>query len=315
MIIGHQKQSQFLKKTLQLNRLSHAYLFSGLESLGKRTLALEFVKLINCEKDKESPCQQCRMCKMISNNNFPDLLIIKPKEQNSIQISQIRELQHFLSFRSYYGLWKAVILDEAEKMTPAAQSCLLKTLEEAKGKVLLILISSHPEMLLPTIYSRCQIIKFFPVSRIEIKNYLVGQGVSEKKAERLSNISQGKPGRAVDFLLNPEKLEKETKILKEILDVCNSGLASRFQYVKSINQNGMLIGVLEVLQRYFRYILFLKTGIADFPDFDYFPSDKLKSYSISKVKKILKFIERISFLTSSTNVNSRLALEILLMEV
>ena len=241
MIVGHQKQWQFLKKTFQLNRLSHAYLFSGLESLGKRTLALEFIKLINCENlldnsyltgqaegIRENPCQECRACKIISKNSFPDLFIIEPlttfqaqrnsldkrntqkvvrgkpkdklKEQSLIQISQIRELQHFLSLRSYYGHWKSVILDEAEKMTPEAQSCLLKTLEEAKGKVLLILISSHPEMLLPTIYSRCQTIKFFSISRIKIKDYLANQGIPEKEAEILSNISQGKPGR-VNFII------------------------------------------------------------------------------------------------------------------
>jgi len=318
MIIGHQKQRQFLEKTLQLNRLSHAYLFSGLESLGKKTLALEFIKLINCEKEgiKEKPCQQCRACRMISKNSFPDLFFAA-KEQGSIQISQIRELQHFLSFRPYYGHWKSVILDEAEKMTPEAQSCLLKTLEEVKGKALLILISSHPEMLLPTIYSRCQTIKFFPVSRIKIRDYLVNQGAPEEKAEMLSNISQGKPGKVIDFLLNPEKLKAETKTLKEILDICNSDFASRFQYVKSVSRDGFPTSVLEVLERYFRHILFLKIGIAEFPGFGYFPSpsDKLKSYPVSKIKKIVKFIETINFLISSTNINSRLALEVLLMEV
>ncbi len=329
MIIGHQKQRQFLEKTLQLNRLSHAYLFSGLESLGKKTLALEFIKLINCEKRgiKEKPCQQCKACRMISKNSFPDLFIVTSphhnigggdkKEQGLIQISQIRELQHFLSFCPYYGHWKSVILDGAEKMTPEAQSCLLKTLEEVKGKALLILISSHPEMLLPTIYSRCQTIKFFPVNRIKIRDYFVNQGVPEEKAEMLSNISQGKPGKVIDFLLNPEKLKAETKTLKEILDICSSDFASRFQYVKSVSRDGFPVSVLEVLERYFRYILFLKIGIAEFPGFGYFPSpsDKLKSYPVSKIKKIVKFIETINFLISSTNINSRLALEVLLMEI
>ncbi len=327
-IVGHQKQWRFFKKNLQLDRLSHAYLFSGLESIGKKTLALELIKLINCEAEetKEKPCQQCRACKTIQKNNFPDLLIIgsrnELKEQAPIQISQIRELQRFLSFRPYYGHWKSVILDGAENMTPEAQSCLLKTLEEVKGRALLILISSHSERLLPTIYSRCQIIKFSPVSHIEIKNYFVNQKVPEKKAEMLSNISQGKPGRAINFLLNPERLEEEIQTLKEILEVCDGNLASRFQYLKSLTSSDRdLKEVLEILQRYFRHILFLKTGVLEFLDeiiliglSQALVSKKLKSYSISKVKRIIKFIESINFYLSVTNINPKLALEILFME-
>lgn len=320
MLVGHQKQWQFLKKTLELNRLSHAYLLSGPESLGKKTLAIEFIKLINCQKDgiKKKPCGECSNCKMIQKNGFADLSIIGPKieseGENSIQISQIRELQKFLSFRPYYDEWKSVVLDEAEKMTQEAQSCLLKTLEEVKGKVLLFLISSHPELLLPTIYSRCQTIKFLPVNNSEIKKYILSQGISEKKAEMLTDISQGRPGRVIDFILNPEKLEKEIKILKEISETFNSDLASRFNYLKNVTINKEF---LEALQKLFRYNLLLKTGVKELSGLGYFPepSEKLKSSSVSKIKKIIKLIDNINFLIFSTNVNPKLALELLFLEI
>lgn len=329
MILGHQKQWEFLKKTLEIDRLSHAYLFSGLESLGKKTLALQFIKLINCQNPdaEEKPCEKCDNCKMIEKKNFPDLFIVKPEEDSdgesrdgiegtSISISQIRDIQHFLSFKPYYGRWKSVIIDQSEKMTQEAQSCLLKTLEEAKGKVLLILISSRPETLLPTISSRCQTIKFFPVSQSEIKNYLLNQEVSDKKAEFLTKISQGRPGRAINFFLTPQGLEEKMKFLEEFSKVCQSDLATRFISVKNlISKNSNLREILGILQDYFRYLLFLKIGIMQSSDLSDFPppSEKIKSYSVVKIKKIIQSIENFNFLLSSTNLNQKLALEILFM--
>lgn len=332
MIIGHHKQWAFLKKNFELNRLSHAYLFTGLESLGRMTFALEFVKLINCQNEdfNKKPCQKCDYCRMIEKRKYPDLFIVSPssfsknsetgleKEKKSIQISQIRGIQDFLSRKSYYGSFKSVIIDRAEIMTQEAQSCLLKTLEETKGQTILILVSSNSDILLPTICSRCQIIKFFPVERTEIEKHLLEQGIAVKNAEMLADICEGRPGRAINFLLNSEKLEKEKEVLNEILEICQSGLVSRFQYIKNINlNNGALIDVLEILKRYFRYLLFLKIGITKFSDFNYFPrpSERMKSYSVAKLKEIIKHIENIGFYVSLTNVNPRLALEILMLEI
>ncbi|PJE69639.1 MAG: hypothetical protein COU98_00905 [Candidatus Staskawiczbacteria bacterium CG10_big_fil_rev_8_21_14_0_10_38_10] len=330
MIIGHQKQWEFLKKCLELNRLSHAYLFSGLESLGKKNLAIEFVKMINCETNiaPKEPCQKCANCKAIEKRSFPDLFIAEPSqnanktkneeiEEGLISISHIRQAQHFLSFLSYYGKWKTVILDQAEKMTHEAQSCLLKTLEEVKGKTILILISSHPEMLLPTVYSRCQIIKFFPVSQLEIRDHLIKIGASQGKAEMLASISQGKPGKAIDFFINEKKLEEKEKFLKEFLEIRGSNYATRFQYVKNVLlPQYNLHEVLETLQNYFRYVLFLKIGLessgfVNFPK----PDQKFKSYPIPKLEKIIRTIQTFDFLTFSTNLNPKLALEVLMLEI
>ncbi len=334
-IIGHQKQWSFLKKKFQLNQLSHAYLFTGPNEIGKKKFALEFTKLINCIDEKNKPVfvkaslgrsqttgeaagkEECQNCKLIEKEKHPDVLMVRPKEDKSeIEILQIREVQQFLSLKPYYSSFKTVIINEAEKMNQEAQSCFLKTLEEPKGRTLLILISSKPEMLLPTILSRCQIVKFFLVSLTEIKNYLVEKGVPTKKIEMLTNISDGKPGRVIKFLLEPDKITKEKQVLSEVLEVCNSDLAARFQYVKNlqeVNFNEMI----DIFKRYFRELLLFKIGIDRFTEFDYFPlpSEKLKSYSLTKLKEIIKLVEIIDFRFSTTNVNPKLALEILLLEI
>ena len=155
MLIGHQKQWDFLKKKFESEKLSHAYLFVGEGQLGKKRLAKEFVKLINCLGLGQKPCGVCKNCKDIERENYPDVLMVNLKnDKQEIEISQIREALNFLSYKSYYGGYKIIVIENAEKMNQEAQGCLLKTLEEPKGKTIIILIASHHELLLPTIFSR-----------------------------------------------------------------------------------------------------------------------------------------------------------------
>jgi len=313
MIIGHQKQWNFLKEKFESHQLSHAYLFTGPDEIGKKTLALEFLKMIigDLSAGKEKDLNQ----KLIDQGKHPDFLMVLAKNGSEIQIGQIREIQQFLNLKPYYGSLKAVVIDRAEKMNKEAQGCFLKTLEEPKGQTLLILITAKPEALLPTILSRCQTIKFFIVGLEEIKNHLLKNKLPEKKAEMLAHISDGRPGRAINLLLEPEKTEKEKQAFAEIIRVSSSDLASKFQYTKSIEESDFA-ATIELFKRYFRQLLFLKLGIKNFIDFGFFPppSDKLKSYSLAKIKEIIKLAEFLDSSIATTNVNPKLALEILLME-
>ncbi len=277
MLIGHKKQWELLKKKLEQNQLSHAYLFTGAKEIGKKTFAIEFVKLLNCLSGNGKPCQKCINCQMIEKNSFPDFKIINKKSDKSeIDISQIREVQNFLSYKSYYGSFKTVMVDDAEKMNQEAQSCFLKTLEEPKGKTLLILISSKPDMLLGTIISRCQTLKFF---------------------------------RPNELPLNPERTKKEQEILKDLIPVINSNLADKFKYAKSLDLEEQEFGeILEVIQKYFRNLLLSEVGI------EKTSTQVSKKYSIQKIKDIINLTEDINNKILFTNANPKLSLEILLME-
>lgn len=289
MLIGHKKQWDFLKKKSELDQLSHAYLLTGPKEIGKKFFAVEFVKLLNC-LNPEKPCGRCANCLMIEKNAFPDLLIIKSanstssiknkKDSQEIDISQIRAAQNFLSYKSYYGSFKAVIIDDAERMNQEAQSCFLKTLEEPKGKTLLILASSKPDMLLPTIASRCQTLKL---------------------------------SRPKDLPVNPERLEKDKEILKDLLPVINSDLSAKFKYAKSLDfEKQDLREILEVLQKYLRQLLFIETGVGKIKYQQEVTT--VRNTSIKKIKNIINLIEDINSKSLFTNANPRLALEILLME-
>ena len=298
MLIGHQKQWQFLKKSAKSGKISHAYLFSGPEHLGKKKIALEFVKLIN---EWQGPAEGGRVVGGWS----PDLILIAPQQGGEIQISQIKELIQKLSLKSYSAPFKCAILDKAHLMNQEAQNCFLKTLEEPKGKTLLILITESPEMLFPTIRSRCEIIKFFPVKAAEIENYLENQGISRKESAQIIKLSMGRPGLAIDFISDPQKLENQKRIIKELIEISKSDLSFRFQYVRDLSKNPNLKEILEVWLFYFRSILLGSLT----------PKFKSPGYTPPRLKNILKKIQSTIFLISNTNINSRLALEILMLEL
>jgi len=257
MLIGHKKQWEFLKKKFELNQLSHAYLFIGVKEIGKKTFAVEFAKLIDCK--------------------FPDLMIISPDDSKDISIKKIREVQNFLAYKSYNGGFKMVIVDDAEKMNQEAQSCFLKTLEEPKGETLLILISSKPDMILPTIISRCQTIKFF---------------------------------RPKDLPLNSERLKREQEIISNLMPVMNANLSDKFKYVKDLDlEKQNMNDILEVMQIYFRNLLLAEAGIGKQNP------QTVKRYPIKKIKDIVNLIDNINNKLLFTNANPKLALEILLMEL
>ena len=285
MIIGHQKQWEFLKKSGELKKLSRAFLFAGQNKLGKKTIALKWISLI-----KGSTLR----------GQDPDLILISPKNK-TIQISQIRELIWKLQLTSPSASFKVAIIDNAHLMTTEAQHAVLKTLEEPRGKTILILISSQPESLFSTIRSRCEIIKFYPVAKIEIENYLKKQGISEKKARLMASLSRGKPGEAIDLLLNPQKLENRQRSIKEFAQILNSPLYLRFQYIKDLIKRENLEETLDL------WLYCLRNSLMS--------SFQKNQSNQRELKNNIQLLEKINFLLSTTNLNSRLALEILFLEL
>lgn len=305
MIIGHQLQWQYLKRIAEMGQVPHAFLFSGEEKIGKRKIAIEFAKILLGSQNQD-----------IEKRVHPDLIFIEPKsgsqkvgskkKNQQIQISQIRELNSYFNFRSFVAPFKIAIIDGAHCMRQDAQSSFLKLLEEPRGKALFILITPFPKMLLPTIISRIQIIKFYKVPDFEIKKYLQARSIPEKTINEIISFCEGKPGRIMDFLADPQRLKAENERIQEIIELMNSDLVSRFQYAESLSKNPQNLGeVLEIWIRYLRKILLVNIK----------REDGFKQYSLPKLKKIINLTQKINFLISTTNVNSRLALEILMLEL
>ncbi len=298
-MLGHDKQWEFLKKAFLSSQLSHGYLFSGLQGLGKRNLAIEFVKMLNCRDLNNQPCNTCASCKMIDARSHPDFVLTEPELGKDIKIVQVRKLISQLDLKPFYSGFKTAIIDQAHLMNIQAQNCFLKTLEEPKGKTVLILVTQYKESLIGTIKSRIQELKFSPVSFKQIQEIVKTENVSKNDLQEISQFSLGRPMRVLDLIQNPEKLEKEKNIKKDLLEILSSDLKTRFEYVESLTKKP-LENTLELWLKYLREILLDKVD---------------NDQDVSKIKKAIKNLEKTIYLVSNTNISKRLALESLILEI
>ena len=161
-----------LKNSLDNDRISHAYLFSGPRGVGKTTSARLIAKGVNCLKNgiSSSPCNECENCREIDNGSFIDLIEIDAASNRGID--EIRELKDKINYQPSKGRKKIYIIDEVHMLTKEAFNALLKTLEEPPEHVIFILATTEPDKILPTIISRCQRYDFKSLTYIEVKDKL-----------------------------------------------------------------------------------------------------------------------------------------------
>jgi len=217
-IQGHQTITSHLEKEIKTGEVSHAYLFSGIDGLGKKKTAREFAKALLCQDQCDKGCGHCPVCTQIDHENHPDVKIIGPKAgEASIKISQVREMISELSIKPYSGNWRINIVDGAERMTPEAQNSLLKSLEEPLCYNIFILITSHIQSILPTIRSRCQSYHFQPLSLVDLETVLCQETDFDKNTvSEVVGAAGGSPGMAL-YLLNNSEIQKErTHFLREL---------------------------------------------------------------------------------------------------
>lgn len=165
-ILGQDQALSILNRAVESGRLANAYLFYGPESTGKKRTGFELARTLNC--DDSGPlqsCGTCSACRRIEQGLHPDVFFLEPQtgpssREAAIKIDEIRELQKKLGFLPYEGRAKVVIIDGADRINPQAANAFLKTLEEPPTDTVIILITSNPQQLLPTVASRCQGIRF-----------------------------------------------------------------------------------------------------------------------------------------------------------
>ena len=220
-IVGHEKIIAQLHHAIQSNRIAGTYLFVGPAGVGKETVAIHFAKSINCLELGEIACGSCISCRKTDDGNHPDTQIVSPSGA-WIRIDQIRELQKRIVYRPLEGVRKVVVLREAERMNLEAANCLLKTLEEPPAESVLILLTTNLDALLPTIRSRCQIIKFNPLSPNELGSYLNERfRLEEHEALSIATLAGGAVGKALTHLESrgAEAFESDQHVDEEIPEI------------------------------------------------------------------------------------------------
>src|SRR4029450_5738717 len=213
-LTGNSRVKAVLKRMLVADRLPGAMLFTGEEGIGKKLFALEIARALNCRTPKnEEACGVCSSCVRIRKLNYPTRddvdewtqiiwtdhpdvgLVVAPKRV--LRVEQMRQIEKEANFRPFEGKARVFLIDEADKLTDASANALLKVLEEPPRTSHLLLITSRPAMLLPTILSRCQMIRLSPLTPAEIESHLVKTDLDVKTARLRARAAGGSLGRAL----------------------------------------------------------------------------------------------------------------------
>jgi DNA polymerase-3 subunit delta' len=206
-LIGHALPQKILFQAVLSQKAGHAYLFSGEEGIGKRSVALAMAKSLLCMKPSPLGCGRCASCLKSDQKNHPDLFEIFP-DGAFIKISQVKLIQEEMSLQPALSLRKVFIVDEADRMNPEAANAFLKSLEEPPADTSFFLIASRPQAILSTILSRCQQIRFSTPPIEELVQFLIGKrSLSEQDARHIAKRSLGKVGLALS--LDLKNLEQE----------------------------------------------------------------------------------------------------------
>ena len=214
-IIGNDKIKEALEKTVNENKVSHSYMFVGIDGIGKQLVAKKFAQAILCTKETEKSCNQCKSCIEFMSNNHPDFLYLEP-DGNSIKIEQIRYLQRKIQEKPIISNKKVYIINDADKMTTEAQNCLLKTLEEPPEYGTIILIGSNENAFLNTIKSRCMKISFRPIESKYIKQYMEKIYDMKNISQNMLEAFQGSIGKAINLKDKKEQYENIEKMIERL---------------------------------------------------------------------------------------------------
>ena len=308
---GQDQILDFLRKQLRPNdRLVQSFLFFGEKRLGKMTLAKIFGQSILCEKHEFPACDKCDNCHSYLNNTHPDILILEIQEdKNSLTINQARSAIDFLSYKPQIGKCRVLIIDEAENLTDEAQNALLKILEEPPKDSLVILTSSQIQRLLPTVLSRVFPIRFSRVTKKGLADWLVSyKKTKTDEAENLANISQGIPGLSILMHEDKKYLKELVKARDNLSNVLKGEFGQKAKIIEELaKEPDKLKFNLNQWLEYIRNQLLFELGLNELTIFP--KKDESMNISLNGKVKLLKELQKASFLLEDLNLNKRLLLE------
>lgn len=311
-VVGHAGAIDLLARSLDRGRVAHAYLFAGPREVGKRTVARAFASALLGDG---SPIDR-----------HPDFIFVEraidPKtgaRKGGITIDQIRDLRGRLAMGAFMNGWRAAIIDDAHLMNVESANALLKSLEEPHRRTLLILIAASDEAVLPTIRSRCQVLRFGRVSTDRIAEALERRGLPQDMARLYARLADGRPGRAFMFADEPDRLASMRELREKVLEVLDMPLAERVvmmerlipQKLAFVEAGARATAVLDLLGELLRDGMMALTDHVEgtvHVDVTGHTSDLARRFGAERVVSALELVEHARRLIRE-NVNPRAALE------
>lgn len=318
-IVGNPRIKKILRKALQRGRMPNSLLFCGPPGVGKIDLAHVVAKALNCLNLENDACETCTSCTAINKGNFPDVMRIAA-ERDILKIEQMRELKKAAYLKPMVGRKRVFIIDSAERMNPKAANSLLKILEEPPSFSYIILVTSYPYIILPTIKSRCQVLNFSPVSQEDIQSCLLQREYTKEKAKILSLLVRGNLKQAINMEWDEIRLQREEAW--ELFDSLIRKEPSAAYFKEASSQNRKTFGAdlrpqLELMTSFARDLVLLIEKADPMlllnPDFESRLQDLVSSVPLEQILALLGLIEKM-LLSLQKNINIKLLMSYMISE-
>jgi DNA polymerase III subunit delta' len=236
-LIGNEHNKQILQRLLRRKSLGMALIFAGPDGVGKRQFALTLAKAANCQNPPPNTdsCDECAVCQRIQSNSYSDVVTVEP-DGTYIKIAQTRELTNDIQVRPREGKQRFFLLNDADRLREEAANSLLKTLEEPPPTSTIILLTSRPDALLPTIRSRSQRLNFAPLSVSEMEVYLAKTSPRPAPDTKLlARLTGGRIGQAA--VIDLSEYRRERREVLELLELLATG-SNKYRLVKAAEHYG-----------------------------------------------------------------------------
>ena len=320
-VVGHKDILKYISSAVENNRVSHAYILNGERGSGKKMLANLFAMTLLCETGDNEPCGKCHSCKQAESGNHPDIIRVTHEKPNSISVDDIRtQVNNTVDIKPYQGPYKVYIIPQADMMTPQAQNAILKTIEEPPSYAVFLLLTENVETLLPTINSRCVMLKLRNIKDTLIKKYLMENlEIPDYKADMCTAFAQGNMGRAI-MLANSDHFneirEEAVQLLKHISEMELNEIVAA---VKNISVYKLEItDYLDIIMIWYRDVLLYKaTKEIDkvvFKDQLQSIKEQARKSSYEGIELILESLEKAKARLKA-NVNFDLVMELLFLTI
>lgn len=262
-IVGQEDIKSYLVKSILQGNVSHCYIFEGPKDVGKYDLAMVFAQSLLCGSFEGEPCNECDNCRKAMTMNHPDIHVFG-REEKSIKRETIDEIVESIYNRPYEAKRKVYVIDNCQDMTSQAANTFLKTLEEPPGDAVMILLTTNSNMMLPTIVSRCQLIKFRNAGRTEIETYLKDKyNAGSVESYLAACYSKGILNKAVNILTGKDDILNRRREIIDMLDrIIKSDKSVIYEYENYFDENKDNIDeILEIMMIWFRDVTFFANGV------------------------------------------------------